>query len=106
MPPKVLSVQIQPDRSPGLDCRALLASLRALCADASISEGDEDGRYINVNFRVADIVGLWSAINALLVADSRFAKSAIVVCQGNQGWDDYLLLHHFDSSLTLDTLSN
>jgi hypothetical protein len=77
-----------------------------LSADSTISEGNEDGRYINVSFHVADIAGLWSAINALLAADRRLARSVIVTCEGIHGWDDYLLLHHFDSSLIVDNLSN
>jgi hypothetical protein len=33
------------------------------------------------------------------------AQAAIVVCEGELGWDDYLLLHHFNSDEELDELS-
>jgi hypothetical protein len=44
-------------------------------------------------------------IRELLQADPALANIAIVVCQGERGWDDYLLLHHFDSSVPLDQLT-
>jgi hypothetical protein len=31
-------------------------------------------------------------------------QSPCVVCQGQQGWDDYLLLHHYDRRIVLDNL--
>lgn len=31
-------------------------------------------------------------------------RSSIVTCQGSRGWDDYRLLHHFDSRQPLDRL--
>ena len=32
------------------------------------------------------------------------AAAAIIVCEGEHGWDDYLLLHHFDPAEPLDTM--
>ncbi len=33
------------------------------------------------------------------------ARATIITCQGKRGWDDYLLLHHFDLSEPLDEIS-
>ena len=34
----------------------------------------------------------------------QLASASIATCEGNRGWDDYLLLHHYDRTLDLDTL--
>ena len=36
----------------------------------------------------------------------RLARAAIATCEGKHGWDDYLLLHHYDRTLVLDTLND
>ena len=33
-------------------------------------------------------------------------RSYIVSCEGTRGWDNYLLLYHFNQKLKLDTLRN
>jgi len=33
-------------------------------------------------------------------------RSCIVTCEGTRGWDNYLLLYHFNQKLKLDTLRN
>ena len=33
------------------------------------------------------------------------AAAAIVVCRGEHGWDEYLLLRHFDPCQALDALA-
>ena len=36
---------------------------------------------------------------------SKFLRSAaMVVCEGEHGWDDYLLLHHWDRRFRLDSV--
>jgi hypothetical protein len=100
----VLSVQLQPARSPALNVATTVARLRGLAEAVSVSEGEEGGGYVNVSLRAADVVGLWGSVRELLQADAALARAAIVVCQGERGWDDYLLLHHFDPSQVLDEL--
>jgi hypothetical protein len=36
---------------------------------------------------------------------SRLRRSAIVTCEGSRGWDNYLLLQHFDKRQLLDKLA-
>jgi len=51
---------------------------------------------------------LWDKLSKNVYKDSVFgpylSKTSIVVCEGNNGWDDYLLLHHFDKSEDIDNL--
>jgi hypothetical protein len=58
-----------------------------------------------VDFEAEDAVELWMAVRAELRAVPGLAAAAIVCCQGAQGWDDYLLLHHFDPTEPLDRLT-
>jgi hypothetical protein len=75
-----------------------------LADQVSISEGEDCGRYVTVALQAADAIGLWAAIRERLHADAALSRAAMVVCQGERGWDDYLLLHHFDPSQVLDKL--
>ena len=101
---KVLNVQLQPDRSPTLDVSATVARLGALTSASRISESEDGGRYVNITFEAADPTELWAAVQEHLRADAGLAGAAIVVCQGERGWDDYLLLHHFDPIEPLDQM--
>ena len=58
--------------------------------------GDDKGPYINVSFTAAELKPLWQAVRNELVRLGLQAGS-IVACTGNDGWNDYLLLHHFDA---------
>jgi hypothetical protein len=71
-------------------------------APAVISRGKDASRYINVGFRPADVRVLWPAVRELVRSDPELAACSIVCCEGEWGWDDYRLLHHFDPSELLD----
>ena len=103
---KALCVQIQPTRSPDLDSAEIAATLRTLSNDSWVTEGDDDGPYINVCLNVANLDQLWLKIRELLRANPALARCTIITCQGKMGWDDYLLLHHYDRSLRLDEIPN
>jgi hypothetical protein len=111
----LLHMQIQSGRAPELDlplvqreCEALSASEEAITG-FWVDEGDDDGRYINLNFETEDKAELWRLVRTRLYRNSNFgellATSSITVCTGNDGWSDYLLLHHFDPAEQLDALS-
>ena len=55
--------------------------------------------YVNITFQTDDPKKLnkW-ALEQL----GDLKKIAIIVCEGDFGWDDYLLLHHFDPEEKLD----
>jgi hypothetical protein len=103
-PMKRLHIQIQSARSPGLDVDMAVARLQILSA-AVVSRGVDDGPYINVDYRPADVRALWAAVREQVRADPALASSAIVCCEGERGWDDYLLLHHYDPAERLDDVA-
>ena len=101
----LLNIQLLPARCPGLDIAEAVARLSRLAKDVSVTEGVDQGAYVNIALRADHIVGLWIKLREQLQADAALAGAAIVVCQGGHGWDDYLLLHHFDPLQALDELA-
>lgn len=107
-----LKVQVLPELAPKLDLDGVLAlfSTAAELADAEleIKPGNDDGPYIDYDFRTRELMRLWEVLQSQVFLDSRIgpalARASIATCEGNRGWDDYLLLHHYDRSLVLDTL--
>ena len=107
---KCLLIQLQPDLCAG-DAQQIVDDLTSIAtnsdSDASLNveHGDDNRPYINVNIHSTDVMSLWSAVSSRISCDSALASCAIVCCEGDDGWDDYLLLHHYDQGETLDTLS-
>ena len=109
----LLCIQIQPNRMPGVDLvsiRNAAAQLGAtqLFKGYSEKEGLDDGPYLSLFFDAVCNADAWSSIFSTLYEDARFGaalqSSSIAVCQGQRGWDDYLLLHHFDPTVFRDRL--
>lgn len=110
---KCLSINFQPNRVPELDAAAVLFNLRALAAGwaegLNVEQGDEDGPYANVTYSVRDLAAFWAHLQAEMnrnpTVSAAITRGSIVVCEGEHGWDDYLLLHHFDPAEALDKLA-
>lgn len=107
---KTLQIQLQPGLAPELDTAAITERLRRLAErlpsvrGIRASGGDEDGPYVHIAMDTEDLPGLWSQLRAVWRADSNLARCSIVVAEGQAGWDDYLLLHHFEPQEPLDDL--
>ena len=110
---KTLSIQIQPDLQPDIDFDVKVSDLHDRIRDDplvekfSVDSGLKNGRFINVNIETSDVASLWKMVRSTLglgTADkSPFSEAAIVVCEGEDGWNDYRLLHHFDGAEQVDT---
>jgi len=78
----------------------VLGSTSALVTRYSIDEGFDAGHYFNFTFETEHLKELWAVIQSrVLVNDAAatpLAKASIIACEGNNGWNDYLLLFHFD----------
>jgi predicted RNA binding protein with dsRBD fold (UPF0201 family) len=91
-------VQFQPDRVAADESRVRQA-LRTALPNAKIVAGEDDGRYENIMFDVESPQVALSKIRAVLDSPSvgpAARASCIVTCEGENGWGDYLLLHHYD----------
>jgi hypothetical protein len=109
---RTLSVQLQPDRLGTRPADHLVEALRSFvsaAAGGAVAEdrGDDDGRYINFTFGVSDHVAAWSRLRAMYddgPVGRDLGATTIVVCEGPDGWNDYLLLHHFDQTVAIDDI--
>ena len=110
--PARIHIQVHLDRAPGFnqsllrkEYEALQAQERAL-ARFRIEEGEDHGRYLNIEFATSDIIQLWQALQSAIyqhpVIGKELMMSSMVMCTGASGWDDYLLLHHYDSTVAQD----
>ncbi len=74
----------------------------------SFETGDDDGRYVNLFLTTSDRAETWNRIRSQMIetelSGGELRNAMIVTMTGEEGWDDYLLLHHFDSAEPLDTL--
>jgi hypothetical protein len=99
---KQLHIQIQPARFPGLDLTAAIDCLSRLSTEARVGRGEDHGEYVNIDYETSRLAELWILVRAELLALPGLADATIVTCEGKFGWDDYLLLHHFDPTEPLD----
>lgn len=107
-------MQVQPALAPALDLALLRATFEALCqSEASvlrskIEAGDDDGPFLNLMVKTDDLARLWPVIQRQLYAHPTLGdllrQSSMTLCTGETGWDDYLLLHHFNPAFERDTL--
>ena len=74
----------------------------------SFDRGKDRGPYINYCFKSRSPARVWKALKSQAFGRSRLGallrSSSVVTCEGSRGWDNYLLLHHFDSKVPLDQL--
>ena len=104
---RAICIQFQPRRAPDLDPAAVAGVLRTLGGEERltsrmrVSEGVEDGPYVNVTYSTRDPVALWALVRVRVLDDAvlgpSLRRSVIVTCAGDSGWADYRLLHHFDA---------
>ena len=110
---KQLTLQFQPDSAAFVDVAVVREGMSAIAllngvAESWVDEGDDEGPYVNFSFSSADIAALWAHVQATMAADTELGNAlraaSMVMCEGERGWDDYLLLYHFDPSVERDEL--
>lgn len=110
---KMLCVQLQPELlSVDVDVAEIDALLGAMIrqdsvANLTVEEGFDDGGYINYVFETPDAEKLWQTLRLAVLDDSLVGmviqEASVVTCEGQHGWDDYLLLHHYDDEERVDS---
>ena len=103
---KGICIQLQPKKSSELKKENVLRILQSFGFSPEITEGNDDGPYINLTFDTTSITQTWSQLKHELLNCPGIETSAIITCEGSLGWDNYLLLHHFDPSQKLDKATN
>lgn len=102
---KQLIIQLQ--RSPCSD-QSINDALDILAKEGFSVEIDrnESDIFINLKIKSKNLSKDWGKIKSSFIENSSYSEFSIVVCEGEDGWNDYLLLHHFDPSQKIDTLFN
>ena len=83
----------------------MLDAFRAEFPDALFESGEDDGRYWNILFESESPAAALARVSVVLAsptAGRAARRSCIVTCEGDHGWDDYLVVHHYDCTLVLD----
>lgn len=107
-----LSIQVQPDLIPELDIektKQLFEALKdnSLVEKSAFDEGNDKGRYLNFTYGTNDARSLWGVIQKKIYEHNIFGKQllkcSMAMCSSEEGWNNYLLLHHFDPSVPLES---
>jgi hypothetical protein len=107
-------IQIHPHRSSELDLDGVRARCEGLANNSQLIrrfafvDGTDRHDYANLIFETSDVGELWTLLQQRLYCSSEFggalAESSMAMCEGQRGWEDYLLLHHYDPAVQLDRL--
>jgi hypothetical protein len=109
---KKLLIQIHTKHVPSHELTRVLALLSGLVNTLfvnKISVQEKTGKYVNILLETSFLFELWLSIRSILCLDLEDRSSDIpfiITCEGNNGWDDYLLLYHFDKTQILDKVSD
>lgn len=105
---KCLSIQLQPDLDSSHSEAEVIAKVKDLGCFPEVDVIDESERYVNLNFFSEQMPAVWQKLQHGLLNDPQLGpwlrKVAVIVCEGEQSWDDYLLLFHPDPEQDLDAL--
>ena len=109
-----LCIQVQPNRAPAIDMervRALgetIAANKELITRFAVVEGEDNGPYSNLMFETLELQKLWESLWQTLYGDDSvglaLSQASMAMCEGSDGWNDYLLLYHFDPLVKVDRL--
>jgi hypothetical protein len=115
---RTLCVQFQPNRAASIKVESVVSLISRIASKShfvrafAYQKGSDRGPYINFQFNVLamNLFQTWSSVRAgsfgHRALGPQLRRSCIVTCEGTHGWDNYLLLYHFNSKLKLDTLRN
>lgn len=104
---KAIAIQVQPDRSTGLDIEKLKAAFLALASrtdliSEQVIDASVDGEpYINVTFETTDTGALWQYIWNKMYMSPEFglhmAYASMAVSANINDWSNYNQLYHYDT---------
>lgn len=85
---------------------AAIATRVDLVAHHAFDSGEDGGTYYNYTFGALKPFALWQEIQSRLynvqVTGPHMRRASMAMCSGEDGWEDYLLLYHFDPTVELD----
>src|SRR5262245_40220556 len=112
---KTICLQFQPKRAPKVSVTTISALMLRIATahdgvrQFTLQRGRASNQYINYLFVGHGVQSIWSAIRAKALQHRRVGSSlrraCIATAEGSRGWDDYVLLHHFDPRQNPDKLA-
>ena len=104
---KCLVIQIETQRDQSHTVNELLELTRSKERFPEV-DIDDDSNLVSLNYFTEDLAVLWQELQLNLFADgvlgSWLKKVAIVGCEGATGWDDALLLFHYNPNEKCDKI--
>jgi hypothetical protein len=104
-----IAIQVQPERSPGIDLEGLSALLLQIAErpDLVLSHhfgtGDDQGPYFNFVFETKTPLPLWHALKLAVFESATCGKhmsaASMVMLSSEDGWDEYAQLYHWDPAV-------
>lgn len=104
-----LLVQVQLDLAPTLSLDELLTHCEAIASEVpditeyQFEEGHENGPFLNLHFGTNDPISAWTHIRRAVFENDYFGQAlkvaSMAMCTGESGWNDYVLLYHYDPNV-------
>ena len=101
---KTLSIQAVEDENGVLHKTLIEDNLQELGFSPEVKESFDDEHYVNFYIDTDDLVAVWKAIKSNFVPVKEIANSCMIICQGEYGWDDFLILSHSSPEIELDEI--
>ena len=82
-----------------------IGSITGLVKHHTFDSGNDRGAYFNFTFGTPNANELWQVIQSRLYSgtfSNHMRHASMAMCSSEEGWDDYLLLYHFDPTVGLD----
>lgn len=109
---RTLTIQVQPNLAPRMEIASIKEHFQALSDNGDIVNhfefvsGDDDGPYLNFTYYTTEPASLWQKIQVKIYDNDEIGQtireSSMAMCSSEEGWDDYLLLFHFDPMVETD----
>ena len=105
---KCLSIQLQSHATDIFLAEDLIRLVKSIGRYPELDRDEANDNLLVLNFFTEELPALWADIQTKVLADNTMAEwiksSTIIVCEGDNEWQDYLLLSHFDESEKFDHL--
>src|SRR5229473_1400254 len=83
------------------EIRTIITSMSGRIFDEALR--NNDGEYLNILVHTDNPSDFLCKINDKLDAEPNISRSLVIVCEGSNGWDNYLLLRHYEWDEEPDT---
>lgn len=89
------------------DCERIARSTPSV-RGMEVSDGDDDGPFINIALASDNLAQSWRQLGPALLESPEFGATlkaaSLWMCTGEDGWNDYRLLYHYDPTIEVDEL--